>query len=110
MSCASRVRLCSPPHSRRSGSTGFRDAALFRTFVTKRAFSNCLLRSFGVKRALRQTMTRLLSPPTAVELTLAADGSRAFVSGALNGPIDPIARWKVETEWRKRVVVGEYWT
>src|SRR5260370_32069336 len=54
-------------------------------------------------------MTRLLSPPAAVELTLAADGSPAFVSGALNGAIDPIARWKVETEWWNRLVVREYW-
>jgi hypothetical protein len=54
-------------------------------------------------------MTRLLSPPAAVELTLAADGSPAFVSGVLNGAIDPIARWKVETEWWNRLVVREYW-
>src|SRR5258708_1336019 len=54
-------------------------------------------------------MTRLLSPPATVELTLAADGSPAFVSGALNGAIDPIARWKVETEWWNRLVVREYW-
>ena len=54
-------------------------------------------------------MTRLLSPPAAVELTLAPDGSPAFVSGALNGAIDPIARWKVETEWWNRLVVREYW-
>ena len=67
------------------------------------------MRSFGVKRALRQPVTRLLSPPAAVELTLAADGSPAFVSGALSGAIDPIARWKVETEWWNRVVVREYW-
>ncbi len=48
-------------------------------------------------------MTRLLSPPAAVELTLAADGSPAFVSGALNGAIDPIARWK---SGRARVLEG----
>ena len=54
-------------------------------------------------------MTRLLSPPAAVELTLAADGSPASVSGALNGAIDPIARWKVETEWWNRLVAREYW-
>ncbi len=54
-------------------------------------------------------MTRLLSPAAAVELTLAADGSPAFISGALSGPIDPIARWKVETEWWNRLVVREYW-
>ena len=54
-------------------------------------------------------MTRLLSPPAAVELTLAADGSPSFISGALSGAIDPIARWKVETEWWSRLVVREYW-
>jgi hypothetical protein len=54
-------------------------------------------------------VTRLLSPPAAVELILAADGSPAFMSGALSGAIDPIARWKVETEWWNRLVVREYW-
>ena len=54
-------------------------------------------------------MTRLLSSPPAVQLTLAPDGSPAFMSGALSGAIDPIARWKVETEWWNRLVVREYW-
>jgi hypothetical protein len=54
-------------------------------------------------------VTRLLSSPAAVQLTLAADGSPAFMSGALSGAIVPIARWKVETEWWNRVVVREYW-
>ena len=54
-------------------------------------------------------MTRLLTPPAAVELTLAADGTPAFISGAFSGPLDPIARWKVETEWWNRPVVREYW-
>ena len=54
-------------------------------------------------------MTRLLSPAAKVELTLAADGSPAFISGAFSGPLDPIARWKVETEWWNRLVVREYW-
>jgi hypothetical protein len=54
-------------------------------------------------------MTRLLSPPAAVEVTVAADGTPAFISGAFCGPVDPIARWKVETEWWKQTVVREYW-
>jgi hypothetical protein len=54
-------------------------------------------------------VTRLLSPPATVELTLAADGTPAFISGALHGAIDPITRWKVETEWWNRAVVREYW-
>jgi hypothetical protein len=54
-------------------------------------------------------VTRLLSPAAAVELTLANDGTPAFITGALHGAIDPIARWKVETEWWNRAVVREYW-
>ncbi len=54
-------------------------------------------------------MTRLLSPPAAVELTLAADGSPAFISGEFGGAVVTIARWKVETEWWNRLVVREYW-
>ena len=54
-------------------------------------------------------MTRLLVPAAAVELTLAIDGTPAFITGALHGAIDPIARWKVETEWWNRAVVREYW-
>ena len=54
-------------------------------------------------------VTRLLSPPAAVEVTLADDGTPAFISGAFTGSIDPIARWKVETEWWKQPVVREYW-
>ena len=54
-------------------------------------------------------MTRLLSPPAAVAVTLADDGTPSFISGAFSGSIDPIARWKVETEWWKQPVVREYW-
>jgi len=54
-------------------------------------------------------MTRLLSPPTPVEVTLNADGTLAFITGGWQGRVDPIARWKVETEWWKRPVVREYW-
>jgi hypothetical protein len=50
-------------------------------------------------------MTRLLSPPTPIEVTLATDGTPAFISGTFSGSIDPIARWKVETE----PIVREYW-
>jgi len=54
-------------------------------------------------------MTRLLSPPAAVEVTLTDDGTPSFISGAFSGSIDPIARWKVETEWWKQPVIREYW-
>ena len=54
-------------------------------------------------------MTRLLSPPAEVEVTLNLDGTPRFISGAWSGPVDPIARWKVETEWWKQPVVREYW-
>lgn len=54
-------------------------------------------------------MTRLLSPPAAVEVTVAADGTPAFITGAFSGAIDPIARWKVETGWWKEPIVREYW-
>ena len=54
-------------------------------------------------------MTRLLSPPALVEVTLSADGTPRFISGELSGSIDPIARWKVETEWWNQPVIREYW-
>jgi hypothetical protein len=54
-------------------------------------------------------MTRLLSPPTPVEVRLAPDGTPASISGAFNGAIDPIVRWKVETKWWNDPVVREYW-
>ncbi len=54
-------------------------------------------------------MTRLLSPPTAVIVTLSADGTPAFISGAWSGAVDPIARWKVEAEWWSGPVIREYW-
>jgi hypothetical protein len=54
-------------------------------------------------------VTRLLSPPAAVEVTLSPDGTPCFISGALSGTIDPIARWKVETEWWQKAVIREYW-
>jgi len=54
-------------------------------------------------------VTRLLSPPATVEIRLNADGSPAFISGAWHGPLDPIARWKVETAWWKGPVLREYW-
>ena len=37
-------------------------------------------------------MTRLLSPPTPVTVTLNADGTPAFVSGVWSGTVDPIAQ------------------
>ena len=54
-------------------------------------------------------MTRLMSPPSPVVVTLNADGTPAFVSGSWSGPVDPIARWKVETELWAEAVVREYW-
>ena len=44
-------------------------------------------------------MTKLLSPPAAVEVTLAGDGTPAFISGAFSGSI----------EWWKQPVIREYW-
>ena len=54
-------------------------------------------------------MTRLLSPPAAVEVTLSGDGTPGFITGEFSGSIDPIARWKVETEWWNELVIREYW-
>jgi hypothetical protein len=54
-------------------------------------------------------MTRLLSPPAMVEMTLSPDGTPRFIAGAFSGSIDPIARWKVETEWWNQPVIREYW-
>jgi hypothetical protein len=54
-------------------------------------------------------VTRLLSPPAAVEVTLSAEGRPSFITGEFSGSIDPIARWKVETEWWNQPVVREYW-
>ncbi|MGH7764641.1 MAG: hypothetical protein ACREOM_09525 [Candidatus Dormibacteraceae bacterium] len=50
-----------------------------------------------------------MSPPAAVEVILAGDGTPSFISGVFVGSIDPIARWKVETGWWKEPVVREYW-
>lgn len=54
-------------------------------------------------------MTRLLSPEAAIDVTLDHGGAPIAISGAFNGPVDPIARWKVETLWWDRPVVREYW-
>ncbi len=54
-------------------------------------------------------MTRLLSPPAAIDVTLGPGGAPTSISGAYSGSIDPIARWKVETSWWTRPVVREYW-
>lgn len=54
-------------------------------------------------------MTRLLRPPTAVDVTLDHGRAPIAISGALNGSIQPIARWKTETSWWDRPVVREYW-
>ncbi|TMC52580.1 MAG: hypothetical protein E6J20_11665 [Chloroflexi bacterium] len=54
-------------------------------------------------------MTRLLSPPTAIDVTIDHGGAPIAISGAFNGSIVPITRWKVETSWWTRPVVREYW-
>ena len=54
-------------------------------------------------------MTRLLTRPTAVDVTLDVGGAPISIAGAYSGSIDPIARWKVETRWWDRPVVREYW-
>ena len=54
-------------------------------------------------------MTRLLTPPVAIGVTLDHGRAPIAISGAYNGSIDPIARWKVETSWWDRPVVREYW-
>ena len=54
-------------------------------------------------------MTRLIVPPTAVDVTLDHGRAPIAISGALSGSIEPIARWKVETSWWDRPVVREYW-
>ncbi|HSS60755.1 MAG TPA: hypothetical protein VLK30_04780 [Candidatus Limnocylindrales bacterium] len=54
-------------------------------------------------------MTRLLSPPTAVDVTLDHGRAPIAIAGAFNGSIHPIARWKVEGSWWNRPVVREYW-
>ena len=54
-------------------------------------------------------MTRLLSPPAMVEMTLSPEGTPSFIAGAFSGSVDPIARWKVETEWWNQPVIREYW-
>jgi hypothetical protein len=54
-------------------------------------------------------VTRLLSPPAMVEVTLSPDGTPCSINGEFSGSVDPIARWKVETEWWNQPVVREYW-
>jgi hypothetical protein len=54
-------------------------------------------------------VTRLLSPPTPIGVTLDHGGAPIFISGAFSGSIDPISRWKVETEWWNEPIVREYW-
>jgi hypothetical protein len=54
-------------------------------------------------------VTRLLAPAAAIDVTLDHGGAPIAISGAFNGTVDPIARWKVETRWWDRPVVREYW-
>lgn len=54
-------------------------------------------------------MTRLVTPPAAVDVILGPEGVPTSISGALSGSIQPIARWKVETSWWNKPVVREYW-
>ncbi len=56
-------------------------------------------------------MTRLVSPPNAVTVTLKPGGVPVHISGEWTGSVDPIARWKVEGGWwnEAATVVREYW-
>ena len=54
-------------------------------------------------------MTRLLSPPNAVTVTLKPGGIPVHIAGEWTGTVDPITRWKVESGWWDRPVVREYW-
>ena len=54
-------------------------------------------------------MTRLISPPAAIDVTLDHGRAPIAISGAFNGSLQPIARWKVETSWWNHPVVREYW-
>jgi hypothetical protein len=54
-------------------------------------------------------MTRLLSPPASVDVTLSLEGTPCFITGVFSGSVDPIARWKVEIEWWNQPVIREYW-
>ena len=54
-------------------------------------------------------MTRLITPAAAIDVVLGPGGAPESISGVLNGSIDPIARWKVETSWWTKPVVREYW-
>ena len=56
-------------------------------------------------------MTRLLSPPNAVTVTLKPGGIPVHIAGDwTTGSVDPIARWKVEGGWWDQgAVVREYW-
>lgn len=50
-----------------------------------------------------------MTPPTPVTVTLNADGTPAFIAGTWSGAVDPIARWRIETEWWNQAVVRDYW-
>ena len=54
-------------------------------------------------------MTRLLRPPTAIDVTLDHGRAPIAIAGAFTGSLEPIARWKVEGSWWDRPVVREYW-
>ncbi len=54
-------------------------------------------------------MTRLISPPTAIDVTLDHAGAPIAIAGAFQGSVEPIVRWKVEGSWWDRPVVREYW-
>ena len=54
-------------------------------------------------------MTRLVSPPSAIDVTIDHGGAPIAIAGALTGSIEPIARWKVEGSWWDRAVSREYW-
>lgn len=54
-------------------------------------------------------MTRFLTPPVAINVTLDHGRAPIAIAGAYNGSLEPITRWKVEGSWWDRPVVREYW-
>ena len=54
-------------------------------------------------------MTKVISPSVAIDVTLDHGRAPIAISGAFNGSVEPIARWKVEGSWWNKQVAREYW-
>ena len=55
-------------------------------------------------------MTRLCSPPLAIEVLIGPDGApQRITRGALNGILEPTSRWLAEADWWSRPIAREYW-